>query len=77
MAKARKSARGPARKRPAKKRTIRTAKLKGRKAVKPRTARAKPKRKGGLSGAMDTVTRTLREMSGLRRRMDRNTFEGQ
>ena len=77
MAKARKSARLPARKRPAKKRTMRTAKLKSRKAVRPRATRAKPKRKRkGLSGAVDAVTKTLREIGGLRRKMDRNPLDG-
>ncbi len=71
MAKSRKTARRSATKRATKKRTVRTAKLKGRKVAKPR--RAKAKRKGLLAGAMDAV----REATGLRRRMDRNTFEGQ
>jgi hypothetical protein len=70
MAKSRKTARRSATKRATKK-TVRTAKLKGRKVAKPR--RAKAKSKGLLAGAMDAV----REATGLRRRMDRNTFEGQ
>ena len=69
MAKARK-ARGAA-KRSAKKRTVRTAKLKGRKVAKPR--RAKARKKGILAGAMQAVS----EMTSLRRRMNRNKFEGQ
>jgi hypothetical protein len=71
MAKSRKTARRSATNRTTKKRTVRTAKLKGRKVAKLR--RAKPKHKGLLAGAMDAV----REATGLRRRMDRNTFEGQ
>ena len=76
MAKSRKKARRSGTKRTTKKRTIRTAKLKGRKVAKPRRAKprsAKAKRKGLLAGAMDAV----REATGMRRRMDRNTFEGQ
>jgi hypothetical protein len=76
MAKARKARRGAKRPAKKKKRTARTAKVKARKVAKPRRSKARAARarpKGVIEGAIDAV----REATTLRRRMDRNTFEGQ
>jgi hypothetical protein len=76
MAKRRKTARKAAAKkrvkRGSKRRGTRTAKLAGRKVKRPKARRGR-KRKGLLAGALDAVVET----TGLRRRMNRNSFEGQ
>jgi hypothetical protein len=77
MAKARKTARSAAAKRPAKKAkrsTARrsTAKLKGRKAAKPKAKRTKARKQGVIASAVQTVTDAI----GLHNRLGgRNTFE--
>ena len=77
MAKRRKTARKASAKRVkrgSKRRGMRTAKLAGRKVKRPKARRAKRRKsKGFLSSTIDAV----REATSLRRRMDRNTFEGQ
>jgi hypothetical protein len=74
MAKARKTTRKAAAKRPAKRAKRATAKLKGRKVakVKAKSKRAKAPKQGVLAGAVQTVT----DAFGLHNRLaGRNTFE--